>query len=156
MPPPTVPLTVAPAAGDVNEAASVVPPPPAPFCTVIGTLNDPVAPAESRTVSVSVWAPSATLRLFQAAVTGPLDVLVVVETLWPATASVNVREPAAAPLTHIVVHTAVPLTTAPLFGCVIAADSVPPPPPPVLFWTETARLAVAVAPALSRTVSPSV
>src|SRR5581483_10111291 len=130
MPTLTVPLTVAPAAGVVNEAASVEPPPPVPFWTVMGTLNEPVAPAESRTVSVSVCAPFGTLMLFQAAVTGPLDVLLVVDTVCPAMVSVNVRAPAAAPLTHIVVHTAVPLTVAPLFGCVMAGDSVPPPPPP--------------------------
>ena len=62
-----------------------------------------------------------------------------------------------APSTHTVAH-AVPLTVAPLFGAVIATFSVPVGGGGSLlvFDTVTVRVAVAVAPAESRAVTPSV
>ena len=62
-----------------------------------------------------------------------------------------------APSTHTVAHV-VPLTVAPLCGAVIATFSVPVGGGGSLlvFDTVTVRVAVAVAPAESRAVTPSV
>jgi hypothetical protein len=142
----TVPLTVAPAAGALKPAAS----PAAPFCTVTGMLREPVLPAGSRTKTVSVVGPSGVPVVSHGMLTGPFEVLLLLATGWPPALTVNVLVPAAAPPSHTTIH-CVPRTVAPLAGWVMPTSMVPVP-----FWTVTARVAAAVAPALSRTVRPSV
>ena len=83
MPTLTVPLTVAPWAGAVNDALS----PPA-FCTLTETVVLPVAPFGSRTVAFNVWGPVDTFVLSHASVTGPLDVSVPVVSVCPPMLSV--------------------------------------------------------------------
>jgi len=85
-----VPLTVAPAAGLVNDAVSAggggggVP----PLATVIAIDATPVFPVASRALAVSVCAPSATEDVLHGSETGPVLAVVVVATVWPATVSV--------------------------------------------------------------------
>jgi len=59
-----------------------------PLRTVTVTLPLPVWPAASRTDSVSAWLPSATLRVFHGILTGPVQAVCIVATVWPATLSV--------------------------------------------------------------------
>src|SRR5438309_1553584 len=115
MPTLTVPFTVAPAPGDEKPAVSG----PGPlFCTVTGMLREPVLLAGSRTVAVSVVAPLGEPVLIHGSVTGPLEVSLPLATVWPPAVSVYAFVPAAAFSTQIVTQT-VPLTVAPLAGCVI-------------------------------------
>ena len=85
-----MPLTVAPAAGLVNDAVSAggggggVP----PLATVIAIDAAPVFPVASRALAVSVCAPSATADVLHGSETGPVPAVVVVATVWPATVSV--------------------------------------------------------------------
>src|SRR6267378_2412833 len=146
MPTVTVPLTVAPGAGVEKPAVSCE----APFWTVTGMLPVPVWLLASRTDAVSAVGPSGVPVVIQGMPIGPLEVSFVVATVWPAALSVNVFVPAAAFSIQTVTH-CVPVTVAPLEGCVMNTLIVPG-----LFWTLTVRVAVAVAPVLSRTVRPSV
>src|SRR5262249_23763580 len=116
----TPPLTVAPCVGLVNAALSDVP----AFWTLTLTAVLPTAPRESRTVACRVCVPFATGVLSHGIVTGPLEVSVPVASVCAPTLSVNVLAPLAAPLTHIVVQIALPLTTVPLVGCVMNSCSV--------------------------------
>ena len=84
MPTPTEPLTVAPAAGLVNEAASVGVP---PLDIVTDRVATPTLPTESRTVAVTVCAPSGTPRVSHAKEIGPDEVSFVVATVPPPTLS---------------------------------------------------------------------
>src|SRR5258705_5272463 len=146
MPTVTLPLTVAPCAGVEKPAVSCE----EPFWTVTGTLPVPVLLLASRTDAVSVVGPSGVPVVIHGMLIGPLEVSLVVATVWPAALTVNVFVPAAAFSIQIVTH-CVPVTMAPLDGCVMNTLIVPG-----LFWTVTVRVAVALAPALSRTVRPSV
>jgi hypothetical protein len=78
----TEPLTAAPLVGLVNEAARVGVP---PLDTVTDRVATPTLPAESRTVAVTVCAPSGTLRVSHAREIGPEDVSFVVATVPPPT-----------------------------------------------------------------------
>src|SRR6266550_7902538 len=99
MPTLTLPLTVAPAAGDEKPAVNG----PGPlFCTVTGILREPVLLEGSRTVAVSVVAPLGVPLLIHGRVTGPLDVSLPVATVWPPAVSVYALVPAAALSTHMV------------------------------------------------------
>src|SRR5256885_1511129 len=146
MPTVTLPLTVAPCAGVEKPAVSCE----EPFWTVTGMLPVPVLLLGSRTDAVSVVGPSGVPVVIHGMLIGPLEVSFVVATVWPAALSVNVFVPAAAFSIQMVTHCVSPLTVAPSAGVL---NDVPGW---VLFWTVTVRVAVAVAPALSRTVSPSV
>ena len=146
MPTVTLPLTVAPCAGVEKPAVSCE----EPFWTVTGMLPVPVLLLASRTDAVSVVGPSGVPVVIHGMLMGPLEVSFVVATVWPAALSVNVFVPAAAFSIQMVTH-CVPLTVAPLDGCVMNTLIVPR-----LFWTVTVRVAVAVVPTLSRTVRPSV
>src|SRR5919201_290471 len=84
----------------------------------------PTEPAESVTVAFSVWTPLVTCLLSHGSVTGPLDVSAVLARFRPPMLSVYVLLPAAARSIHIVVHTAAPLTVAPLVGCVMNTANV--------------------------------
>src|SRR5205823_6081647 len=147
MPTLIVPLTSAPAAGVVNEALSGLGP---PFCTVTVRVAGAGPPLASRTDTVSVVGPFGVDVVIQGMLIGPFDVSLVVATTWPPAVSVNDRLPAAAFSIQTTTHT-VPVTVAPFEGCVMNTEIVP-----VLFCTVTVRVAVAVAPVLSRTVRPSV
>src|SRR5205823_4997502 len=140
----TLPLTVAPCAGVEKPAVSCE----EPFCTVTGMLPVPVLLLGSRTDAVSVVGPSGVPVVIHGMLIGPLEVSFVVATVWPAALSVNVFVPAAAFSIQMVTH-CVPLTVAPLDGCVMNTLIVP-------FWTLTVTVPEAVAPTLSRTVRPSV
>ena len=59
-----------------------------PLRTVTVALSLPVLPAASRTDAVSTWLPSATLFVFHGIVTGPVEAVCMVATVWPATLSV--------------------------------------------------------------------
>ena len=93
MPTVTVPLTVAPGAGLVNDALSA----PA-FCTLTEMVVLPVAPFGSTdviqvrsvkgTVAFNVWGPFDTFVLSHGSVTGPLDVSVPVARICPPMLSV--------------------------------------------------------------------
>src|SRR5260370_14663214 len=146
MPPVTVPRTVAPCGGVEKPAMSWE----EPFWTVTGMLPVPVLLLASRADAVSVIGPSGVPVVIHGMLIGPLEVSFVVATVWPAALSVNVFVPAAAFSIQMVTH-CVPLTVAPLDGCVMNTLIVPG-----WFWTVTGRVAVAVAPTLSRTVRPSV
>ena len=84
MPIVTVPLTVAPAAGLVNDAVRGC----GPFCTVIVLAAEPVLPAASRTVAVRVCEPLGTVVVSQGIDTGPVLLVVCVPTVWVPTVSV--------------------------------------------------------------------
>ena len=87
--------------------------------------------------------------LFHGIEIGPLDVVLVVATAVPSMLSVRLRVPAAAFSSQIVNHT-VPLTVVPSVpGCVMNTQIVP------VDATVTLRVAEAVRPALSCTVSCS-
>src|SRR5207253_1328843 len=149
MPTVTLPLTVAPCAGVEKPAVSCE----EPFCTVTGMLPVPVLLLGSRTDAVSVVGPSGVPVVIHGMLMGPLDVSFVVATVWPAAIRVNVFVPAAAFSIQMVTHcvpVTVELTGAPSAGALNESLGVPP------FRTLTVRVAVAVAPALSRTVRPSV
>ena len=60
-----------------------------PLRTVTVTLRLPVLPAASRTDAVSTRLPSATLLVFHAIITGPVEAVGNVATVWPATLSVR-------------------------------------------------------------------
>src|SRR6266404_2033907 len=153
MPTLTVPLTVAPSAGAVNEAVSGAgPPPPPAFCTLNARVVLPELPAASRTVATSVCVPLATRVESHGSVTW-FEASVPLTSVTPPMASVKVRVPAEAPSTQTSDHT-VPVTVAPAAGLVMNTLSVPVPPP--LLLTVTPRVTVAVCPAPSRTVRPSV
>ena len=116
----------------------------------------PVAPAESRTVTVTVRLPFAVPVVLHGIDTGPFDVVVVVAVVLPPTLSVYVLLPAAAFSIQIVNH-AVPLTVAPSLGAVMNTVMVPGGGGGgVPFETVTVRVAVAVRPAPSPTVRLSV
>src|SRR2546428_7640563 len=140
-----LPLTVAPEAGVLNEALSA----DGPFWTVTGMLLAPVLLVVSRTDAVRVVGPSGVPPVSHGKLIGPFDVSLVVATVWPPAVSVNVLVPAAAPLIQMMTH-CVPVTVAPLAGWVMKTEIVP------LFCTVTVRVAVAVVPAASPTVRPSV
>src|SRR5438477_1257773 len=82
MPTVTLPLTVAPSAGLVNEATS---------CRPLATLTTrgvlPVWPAESRALAMTVVEPSTTFVVSHAIEIGPEDVSVVLPTTAPFTLS---------------------------------------------------------------------
>jgi hypothetical protein len=140
----TLPNTVAPSVGLSIEATSGAGP---PGMTIV-RLALPVLFTESRTLTVAVCVPPAAPALFHGIEIGPLDVVVVVATAAPSMLSVSVREPDAFS-SQIVNHT-VPLTVVPSVpGCVMNTVIVPGEP------TVTLRVAVAVRPALSCTVSCS-
>ena len=84
MPTATVPLTVAPSAGLVNEARSAG----WPFCTVTTRAEAPVLPAASRALATTVVDPSLTPRVSHAIEIGPDAVSAVVATVAPPTLSV--------------------------------------------------------------------
>jgi hypothetical protein len=86
--------TVAPLAGLVKAAASGGGGVPAPFCTVTLTVAVPVAPALSRTVTVSVCGPSGVLVVTHGSATCVADWLSV-QTVAPA--ALSVKEYGAAP-----------------------------------------------------------
>ena len=65
----TVPLTVAPSAGAVKDAASGAGPPPPAFCTLKARVVLPELPEASRTVATSVCVPLPTRVESQASVT---------------------------------------------------------------------------------------
>src|SRR5436189_6487234 len=111
---------VAPAAGAVKLAESG----DDPFWTVTGTLLAPVLLLASRTDAVSVVGPSGVPVVIHGMLMGPLEVSFVVATVWPAALSVNVFVPAAAFSIQMVTH-CVPLTVAPLDGCVMNTLIVP-------------------------------
>ena len=72
MPTVVAPLTVAPLAGLVNAAVSGGGWPP-PFCTMTGTVVEPVLFAASRTETVSVCGPSGVRNVSQGSVTWDAD-----------------------------------------------------------------------------------
>src|SRR5258708_3232470 len=144
MPTVTLPLTVAPCAGVEKPAVNCE----EPFWTVTGMLPVPVLLLASRTDAVSVVGPSGVPVVIHGMLIGPLEVSFVVATVWPAALSVTVLVPPAPFSVQMVAHW-VPVTVAPVGGWVMDTLSVP-------FWTVMVRVAVAVAPALSRTVRPSV
>ena len=79
-----VPLTVAPAAGLVNEAVSGC----GPFCTVTVLLVAPVLPVASRALAVSTVLPFDTDAVSHGIDTGPVLLVVWVPTTWAPTDSV--------------------------------------------------------------------
>ena len=109
----------------------------------------PVLFTESRTLTVAVCVPPEAPVLFHGIEIGPLDVVLVVATAVPSMLSVRLRVPAAAFSSQMVNHT-VPLTVVPSVpGCVMNTRIVP------VDATVTLRVAEAVRPALSCTVSCS-
>ena len=92
-----------------------------------------VAPAASRTVTVTARVPFGVPVVIHGSEMRPFDALDVVATALPSTPSVYVFEPAAACSTQIVNH-AVPLTVAPSPGLVNEATSGARP-----FWTLSFR-----------------
>ena len=138
MPMVTVPVTVAPAAGLVNEAPSGDPTPPPLLLTVTPLVVVAVRPAPSRTVSPSVCGPSATVVVVHANV-AVAALPEAVKTWPPSTVSVNVIGAPDAPASLMPMLT-VPLTVALAAGLVNAAVSVGVVP----FLMVTARVAVPV------------
>src|SRR5882762_3126637 len=143
MPTVTLPLT-APCAGVEKPAVNCE----EPFWTVTGMPPVPVLLLASRTDAVSVVGPSGVPVVIHGMLIGPLEVSFVVATVWPAALSVNVLVPAAAFSIQMLTH-CVPVTVAPLDGCVMNTLIVP-------FWTVTVRVAVAVEPTLSSKERPIV
>jgi hypothetical protein len=84
----TVPLTVAPSAGLVNDAARGGGGGGGPLAIVIGIEVAPVLPVASRALAVSVCGPSGALAVLHGMETGPVEAVVWVATVWPATESV--------------------------------------------------------------------
>ena len=103
----TMPLTVAPSAGLVNEAVSVAGP-----CVTTVRFALPVLFTASRTLTVAVCVPPEAPAVFHGIEIGPFDVVFVVTTAAPSMLSVRLRVPAAAFSSQIVNHT-VPLTVVP-------------------------------------------
>src|SRR5882724_12638433 len=141
----TLPNTVAPSAGLVNDATSGGGP---PAMTTV-RLALPVLFVESRTLTVAVCVPPEAPVLFHGIEIGPLAVVAVVATAVPSMLSVRFRVPAAAFSSQIVNQT-VPLTVVPSVpGWVMKTLIVPGEP------TVTLRVAVAGRPPPSCTVSCS-
>src|SRR5947208_1891452 len=125
-----MPLTVAPAAGAVNDTVGAVGVGdggfPA-FETLTATCVDPVLPVESTARATIVCDPFGTFVVSHAIDTGPrLLLLGVVATVSPLTVSVYVFDVLAVPFSHSTTHD-VPLTVVPALGAVIARLSVSAP-----------------------------
>src|SRR5262245_39283952 len=155
----TVPLTVDPDAGALTLAPSGV-----GFgggllalLTLIEMLPEPVLPVASRAVAVSVWGPLGTVAESHGIETGPLLDVVVVATLRPATVRVYVLDVPLEPSSHNVTHE-VPVTVAPLVGCVMKTPSVPVAGGGGGGWEvfDTVTVAVAVALAFAASVMVAV
>src|SRR5919201_6664109 len=102
MPTLTVPLTVAPDAGDEKSALSG----PGPlFWTFTWMLPAPMLLLASRTETVSVVGPFAVDVVIHGMLIGPLDVSLVVATVWPPAVSVNALVPDAAFSIQTTTHT---------------------------------------------------
>src|SRR5256885_3057810 len=99
----------------------------------------PVAPAPSRTVTVSVCGPFGVSVVTHGSVTCVADWLSD-QTVAPAALSVNVKGGVEADVIQMLTHV-VPLTVCPALGLVTASETVPPAPPPL--FTVTVRVAVA-------------
>jgi hypothetical protein len=110
----------------------------------------PVAPAESRTLTTTVFVPFVPFVVTQGIDAGR-SLLVPVKTELPSATIVYVLLPAAALSTQTVNHTT-PLTVWPGLGAVTPTVSVPPPPPPA-FCTVTEMLRKPELPAPSLTVA---
>src|SRR5882724_5606938 len=131
---------------------------------MISTLTRPVLPAASRTTAVSVWPPFATV-VIQGIDTGPVSDVVSLATMSPSTSRLKVFDHPLAPLTQRTTQ-AVPATTSPPEGWVMATSSVSPAgggggggagsPVALLPETRMVRLARPVLPEASRTVAVSV
>src|SRR5215813_7166461 len=109
----------------------------------------PVAPALSRTVTVSVCGPSGVFVVIHGSVTCVADWLSD-QTVAPAAVSVNVNGAVPGELIQMFAQV-VPLTVWPDDGLVSAMASLPPPPP---LLTVTVRVAVAVRAPASVMVRP--
>src|SRR5256886_9213805 len=144
----TVPVTVAPSAGLVMDALSVC-------ATVMCRTPVPERPAPSCTVAVSVCAPSATivvskLQLMLLAVPDGEQITMMPSGGRRGSSTVTLQLSVPVPPVSDTDTVIVPPTVAPSVGLVIVTEIG------VGCFTVTLRVAVAVRPAPSRTVRPSV